>query len=248
MVIVEAKHGGVVSTRALAEMSVLLDKDGAPVSDGEEVIVNGGLDLSMGRKIKGAFSSLCKRKASYDTSLEDTAPRDSYHLVYICFLMAGVGFLIPWSAIIGAVDYFFYYYLQDFPSVSVVLPMSYLITTFFASTLNLVLVRVVPVHARISFGYVMFLVSLLLIPLLDVGIYNCAIPTTVSFYLTVVSVGLVGLGSGGKECTLNPNNGHLWDPKKVFYEIECRAQNKGQSSIWKKPRPISQFVWHHGLL
>lgn len=154
----------------------------------------------VGDKLKVLFSRFFRRKAgySYDTALEGTAPEDRYHLVYICMLMTGVGFLIPWSCYIGAVDYFFYYYLRDFPSVSVVLPISYLVITFLASTLNLVLVRVVSVHPRITFGYIMFVISLLLIPLLDIGIHNCTISTSISFYLTVLLFGLVGLGSGGE--------------------------------------------------
>ena len=63
-------------------------------------------------RVKSLFASLTRRKASYDTNLGDEgpAPKDHYHLIYICALMGGVGFLIPWSCFIGAVDYFFYYY------------------------------------------------------------------------------------------------------------------------------------------
>ena len=146
-----------------------------------------------------------RRKGSYDTrsrhssSQDDGAPRDRCHLVYICFLMAGVGFLIPWTSYISAIDYFFYYYLQEFPAVSVLIPVGYLVTTFMASSLNLFLVKVVAIHNRNTFGYVMFIVSLLTVPLLDIGIHNCTIPTSVSFYITLLSIAVVGLGSGGEK-------------------------------------------------
>jgi hypothetical protein len=154
-------------------------------------------------RIRSVLPSLSKKgqyapRSSQPPTQDDGAPKDHFHLVYIAFVMAGVGFLIPWTSYIGAIDYFFFYYQQDFPAVSVIIPIGYLTTTFFSSTLNLFLVRVVAVHSRITFGYVVFIISLLVIPLLDVGIYKCAIPTDVSFYITIFSIALVGLASGGE--------------------------------------------------
>lgn len=144
------------------------------------------------------------RKGEYDigseqsSSQNDGAPKDRYHMVYIAMVVAGMGFLIPWQSYIGAIDYFFYYYQRQFPAVSVVIPIGYLLLTFLATTLNLFLVKAVGIHKRITFGYVLFIISLLMIPLLDIGIYNCIVPTGVSFYITVFSIALVGLGSGGE--------------------------------------------------
>lgn len=147
------------------------------------------------------------RKGQYETrslqpsAQDDGAPQDHYHLVYIAMVMCGMGFLIPWTSYIAAIDYFFYYYQRQFPAVSVIIPIGYLVTTFLSATLNLFLVRVVAIHSRIAFGYVVFIISLLMIPLLDIGIYNCTIPTRVSFYITLSSIALVGLASGGEnEC------------------------------------------------
>ncbi len=158
----------------------------------------------MGDKLKKLLPRV-RWKGRYETrsepssSQDEASPRDHFHLVYICFLMAGMGFLIPWTSYISAIDYFFYYYIQEFPSVSVLIPVGYLVNTFLASSLNLFLVKVVAIHNRITFGYVMFFISLLTIPLLDIGIHACAIPTSVSFYITLLSIAIVGLGSGGKQ-------------------------------------------------
>ena len=141
---------------------------------------------------------------SYDTGngqsgvdgKDKAAPKDHFFLVYFCMVMAGVGFLIPYSTYIGAIDYFFYYYKVEFPSLSVVLPVAYFVTTFFATSINLFLVKLVSAHSRITFGYVVFIICLLIVPLLDIGIHNCTIPTSLSFYITVFSLGFVGLGSG----------------------------------------------------
>lgn len=196
-------------------MSALL-KDSDLSTDGEEVEISPREREAGGRifpRVRSQITDLLRRAGTlggrnggYDPDPggedEDQAPpKDRFHLVYVCLLMGGMGFLIPWSCFIGAIDYFFYYYQQEFPSVSVVIPVDYLLTTFLAATLNLVLVRVVAVLNRISFGYIMFVISLTLIPLLDIGIHNCTIPTSISFYLTLICVALVGLGSGGKYTT-----------------------------------------------
>ena len=144
---------------------------------------------------RGRYETRSDQPSSQDVA----APRDHFNLVYICFLMAGMGFLIPWTSYISAIDYFFFYYREEFPAVSVLIPVGYLVTTFFASSLNLFLVKVVAIHNRITFGYVMFILSLLMVPLLDIGVHNCTIPTSVSFYMTLLSVAVVGLGSGGEK-------------------------------------------------
>ena len=125
-------------------------------------------------------------------------PRDRFYLIYVCMIVAGGGFLFPWFSFISAVDYFLFLYSEDHPQVSVAVPMTYLITTLCSSTINVALVDKVPLHGRIAFGYVMFIMSLLFIPLLDIGIHNCTVSTNVSFYLTLLSIVWVGLGSGGE--------------------------------------------------
>ena len=125
-------------------------------------------------------------------------PKDRFHLVYICMLMAGAGFLFPWNSYITAIDYFILLYKHDFPQVTEAIPMTYLITTFLSSTFNMSTVEQFPLHGRITFGYIMFSISLLFVPLLDIGIGNCTVSTHVSFYLTLLSIVVVGLGSGGK--------------------------------------------------
>lgn len=160
-------------------------------------------DRKVGTAIQGRpTNKLCPslRTSFQGSSLEMAAPKDKYHSVYICMLMAGAGFLVPWTSYLGALDYFFYYYKRDFNTVSVIIPNTYLVTTFLAATLNLVvLVKYVPIHYRIIFGYVMFFISLLLIPILDIFINTCKISTSIAFYITLLTIGLVGLGSGGKQ-------------------------------------------------
>lgn len=134
-----------------------------------------------------------QRQQANDPSLPP--PEDHFNLVYISMLMAGAGFLFPWTSYITAVDYFLLIYQEDFSHVPVIIPLVYLVTTLVSSTFNVAAVRWVPLHWRIGFGYVMFLIALLFVPFLDVGIRH-GLSTQTAFYLTLLSVALVGFGSG----------------------------------------------------
>ena len=160
-----------------------------------------GLRERVVAKVLGPFKSpqlMCSPCCTFPTSYGVAEPRDHYNLVYVCMLMAGVGFLLPWSSYISAIDYFFYLYHSDFSTVSEAIPVTYLLTTLFFSTINIGLVNLFSIHARIRFGYVMFTLSLVFIPLLDIGINNCTVSTHASYYLTLISIVAVGIGSGGK--------------------------------------------------
>ncbi len=139
----------------------------------------------------------CRTQGQYRV-IATESPKDHFHLVYICMLMAGAGFLFPWSSYISAIDYFFFLYHSQFNTVSEAIPMTYLLTTLLFSTVNVGLVGLFSIHSRIRFGYIMFSLSLIFVPLLDIGINNCTVSTTVSFYLTLFSIIAVGIGSGSK--------------------------------------------------
>ena len=146
----------------------------------------------------GSDSSSHTDSEQSSASNEDrAAPKDHFYLVYLCMVMGGVGLFTPYCTYVAAIDYFFYYYKEEFPSLSAIFPLTYFLAAFFAATLNIVLVKMVCVYSRITFGYVVFIICLLTVPLLDIGIDNCTIPTTVSFYITLLTVGSVGLGAGG---------------------------------------------------
>lgn len=146
-------------------------------------------------------NSGCCRRHGYSVGAQGEAgrePKDRCNLVYVCMLLAGAGFLFPWVSYITAIDYFFFLYQRTFPEVSVAIPVTYLVTTMLSSTFNVCAVEKFRLSIRIGFGYVAFFVSLLFVLLLDIGIHNCTVSTHVSFYLTLLSVAVVGLGSGGE--------------------------------------------------
>lgn len=139
----------------------------------------------------------CCSSGSYSPANSSSPPRDRGHLVYLCMLMGGAGFLFPWSSYITAVDYFFFLYWEDFRQVSVAIPMTYLLSTCFFTIVNVTIANRFPLHCRIGFGYLIFFLALLVVPLLDVAVHSCVLSTRAAYYLTILSVAMVGAGSGG---------------------------------------------------
>ena len=106
-----------------------------------------------------------------------------------------MGILFPWNSFVSALDYFLYLYRSYRPEVAI--PLTYLVVTLVAMAFNIAIVNLFPLHGRIGFGYVMFSIVLLFIPLLDIGIHNCTVSSSAGFFLSLSGVVLVGMGSGG---------------------------------------------------
>ena len=60
---------------------------------------------------------LCSNN-SYTLTQSSPPPRDRWNVVYVCMLMAGAGFIFPWSSYVTAIDYFFFLYWKDFRLVN----------------------------------------------------------------------------------------------------------------------------------
>ena len=82
--------------------------------------------------------------------------------------------------------------------VSVAIPVVYLVSTWIFTGVNVSLVTAVPLHARIGLGYALFLLSLIAIPFIDLMVHSCVLSIHVAYYLTILSVAIVGIGSGGQ--------------------------------------------------
>ena len=89
-------------------------------------------------------------------------------------------------------------YSSSLLQVSVAIPMTYLVSTWLFTGVNISLVSAVPLHARIGLGYVLFILSLTAIPLIDLLVHSCTISIHVAYYLTIFTVAVVGVGSGGE--------------------------------------------------
>lgn len=119
-------------------------------------------------------------------------PEDSYHFAYIIYFTLGIGFLFPWNAFITAVDYFSYIY----PDVSVdrIFAVVYMVVALVCLLLVISYAHKSTAAVRINVGLAIFVVSLLVVPIMDAvyikgqrGLYS-------GFYVTVVAIALSGLG------------------------------------------------------
>ena len=76
--------------------------------------------------------------------------------------------------------------------------MTYLVSTWIFTGVNVSLVTTVPLHARIGLGYVLFLLSLVAIPFIDLMVHHCILSIHIAYYFTIFSIAVVGVGSGGQ--------------------------------------------------
>lgn len=94
------------------------------------------------------------------------APKDNYHVTYMVYFILGAGFLLPWNAFITAVDYFSYLY----PAA----PVDRVFSVAYMASALIPLLFIVGWYAnrssaslRINTGIVLFILSLLFVPLMD---------------------------------------------------------------------------------
>ncbi|XP_068645402.1 equilibrative nucleotide transporter 1-like [Aristolochia californica] len=118
-------------------------------------------------------------------------PADRFHLAYFVYFTLGAGFLLPWNAFITAVDYFDYLY----PGVNVdrVFAVVYMLVALTCLVLIVGWAHKSNAYVRINLGLSLFVVSLLVIPVMDL-VYIRGIKGLYSgYYVTVAAVALSGI-------------------------------------------------------
>ncbi|KAK8481816.1 hypothetical protein V6N12_017838 [Hibiscus sabdariffa] len=118
-------------------------------------------------------------------------PEDKFNLAYIIYFTLGVGFLLPWNSFITAVDYFSYLYPEA--SVDRVFAVSYMVVGLFCLLIIVFYAHKSEAYMRINIGLALFVISLLIVPVMDafyikgrVGLYD-------GFYVTVGVLALAGI-------------------------------------------------------
>ncbi|GMJ09714.1 equilibrative nucleotide transporter 1 [Hibiscus trionum] len=118
-------------------------------------------------------------------------PEDKFNLAYIIYFTLGVGVLLPWNSFITAVDYFSYLYPEA--SVDRVFAVFYMVIGLFCLLIIVFYAHKSEAYMRINIGLALFVVSLLIVPVMDafyikgrVGLYD-------GFYVTVGVLALAGI-------------------------------------------------------
>ncbi|KAK9145303.1 hypothetical protein Sjap_005206 [Stephania japonica] len=115
-------------------------------------------------------------------------PRDSFHLAYIIYFTLGAGFLLPWNAFITAVDYFSYLYPET--SVDRVFALVYMLVCLVSLLLIVAYSHKSDSRVRINIGLILFLLSMLVIPVMDQLYIKGRTGLLPGFYVTVASIAL----------------------------------------------------------
>ncbi|KAK8314246.1 hypothetical protein V6Z12_D01G159300, partial [Gossypium hirsutum] len=117
---------------------------------------------------------------------------DKFNLGYIIYFTLGVGFLLPWNSFITAVDYFSYLYPEA--SVHRVFAVVYMVVSLACLLVIVFYAHKSKAYMQINVGLGIFVVSLLVVPVMDavyikgqVGLYD-------KFYVTVGLLALAGIG------------------------------------------------------
>ena len=145
-------------------------------------------------------SSSCEEEDKEDegnsSKRSKPALKDNYNIAYIMFILLALGLLTPFQSYLAALDYFTYLYSSHRPEL--VLPSVNLAIALFIIAITIGLMNYFPLHLRIGFGYVLFMISLSMIILLDISVHNCSISNDAGFALTLLLFMIAAIGSGSK--------------------------------------------------
>ncbi|XP_058738729.1 equilibrative nucleotide transporter 1-like [Vicia villosa] len=120
-------------------------------------------------------------------------PQDTWNLTYIIYFTLGIGYLFPLNSFITTVDYFSYLYPQAsvdriFAIVSILISLSGLFLIILDG-------RKSHAYVRINVGLALFVFSLLVVPLLDVGYVKGRVGLNNGFYVIFGAVGVAGVAN-----------------------------------------------------
>ncbi|KAL6006278.1 hypothetical protein ACLOJK_040324 [Asimina triloba] len=127
----------------------------------------------------------------------EAAPEDHCNFAYMIHFLLGAGNLLPWNALITAVDYFGYLYPNE--HIDKVFSVA-----FMGSSLPVVVILVSwtnwgrrpSVGMRMNLGFLMFVASLLTVPVMDWAYVHGARRSSKAYCVTVAAVAVCGLADG----------------------------------------------------
>lgn len=141
------------------------------------------------------------------THEEGIPPKDRFHLAYVSYLIMGTGFLLPWNAFITAVDYFSYIYPGK--QVDSVFSVAYMIPALVVIVLLLTFAGRANARVRINLGLSLFLLSLLVVPVMDVAYIKGQRGLDVGYFITVAAVVFCGIADATVQGSLIGSAGEL---------------------------------------
>nr|DAD27181.1 TPA_asm: hypothetical protein HUJ06_028649 [Nelumbo nucifera] len=155
-------------------------------------------------------------------------PRDSYNIAYIIHFFLGAGNLIPWNALITAVDYFGYLYPAK--HIDRVFSVAYM-----GSSLPVLVLMMSwgswnkkpSFRLRMNLGFSMFVLSLMTAPVMDWARWSRKAEHG-AYSVTVAAVAVCGLADGLVGGSLIGSAGEL--PKRYMQAVFAGTASSGTLS------------------
>ncbi|KAF8400631.1 hypothetical protein HHK36_013930 [Tetracentron sinense] len=156
-------------------------------------------------------------------------PRDTYNIAYIIHFVLGAGNLLPWNALITAVDYFSYLYPTE--HVDKAFSVAYM-----GSSLPILVLlmswgswskRIPSFRLRMNLGMSMFVLSLMMPPVMDWTYFRSVTQGRPhgAYVVTIVAVAVCGLADGLTGGTLIGSAGEL--PKRYMQAVFAGTASSG---------------------
>ena len=178
---------------------------------------------------------------SGSNSRKSTVPEDKWDLAYIVYFTLGFGYLLPWNAFITAVDYFSYLYPDA--SVDRIFAVVYMLIGLVGISLIILYSHTSRAFLRINVGLALFVVSLLVVPLIDAFYVKGRVGISGGFYATSVAVGLSGVADALVQGSIVGSAGEL--PERYTQAVIAGTAGSGIPLInyyyWFFFRGVVQF-------
>ncbi|RWW57235.1 hypothetical protein BHE74_00035988 [Ensete ventricosum] len=155
------------------------------------------------------------------------APKDVFHVAYAVYFTLGAGFLLPWNAFITAVDYFSYLY-PDAP-VDRVFSVAYMLTCLLFLLLVVGWAHLSSAPLRINAGLALFVVSLLIVPVMDAAYVRGVRGLYASYDVTVGAVVLSGVADALVQGGVIGSAGEL--PERYMQAVVAGTAASGIDSL-----------------
>ncbi|BAT91270.1 Equilibrative nucleotide transporter [Vigna angularis] len=160
---------------------------------------------------------------SGSNSRKSNVPEDKWDLAYIVYFSLGFGYLLPWNAFITAVDYFSYLY----PDISVdrVFAVVYMVIGLVGISLIILYRYSSKAFLRINLGLVLFVVSLLIVPLVDAFYVRGRVGVIGGFYAAAFAIGLSGVADALVQGSIVGSAGEL--PERYMQAVIAGTGGSG---------------------
>nr|GEU98711.1 equilibrative nucleotide transporter 8-like [Tanacetum cinerariifolium] len=192
---------------------------------------------------------------SFKNNPNQTKPKDTYKIAYMIHFLLGAGNLLPWNALITAIDYFGYLYPDK--HVEKVFSVAYM-----SSSLLVLIVMIrwnnfselLTFQVRMNIGFAMFVMSLMVTPTIDWAWQGVSkVQSDAAFCAVVASVWICGLADGLIGGSLIGSAGKL--PKEYMQAVFAGTASSGilvsflriitKASLPHNPQGLKKIMEQH---